>query len=370
MIELFEKVLNEYLREKELPLKDNKLAIMVRTTLQRMVEQEIRKSKYTVKGSFGQGQWAEIPWVCVFNDELGKSATKGIYIAILFKADMSGFYITLNQGWTFFDQKYKPTSLAKEKIKVTASLLSSKVDCLNFDVSEIDLASKNKLAIGYELGTVCSKYYDANHLPTNEDFKDDLLKFVSILDQVEAIKGPHRNFNDFYTELLLNQDGLYYETNDDEIGYVDSANRAETTAVIQNVIENNEEVPILKKDPVIDMKGRRRWPRSSIVAAEALNRSSHQCEVDMNHQTFISKASGENFMEAHHLIPMNKQADFKYSLDRVANVKSLCPNCHRAIHYGDSTVRNEIIEKLYWQSIDSLKNVGLTVSLDDLIDMY
>lgn len=75
-------------------------------------------------------------------------------------------------------------------------------------------------------------------------------------------------------------------------------------------------------------------------------------------------------MEAHHLIPMNKQADFAYSLDRVANVKSLCPNCHRAIHYGGAKVRNEIIEKLYWQSIDSLKKIGLTISLDDLIDMY
>lgn len=243
--------------------------------------------------------------------------------------------------------------------------MAGKIDCLNFELSEIDLASKNRLAIGYELGTVCSKYYDVHHLPTNEEFKDDLLSFVSILDQVEVIKGSHRNFDDFYTELLLNNDGLYYETNDDEIEFIESVNNSKMA-----VFEENNELLILSKKPIIDLKGRRRWPRSSNVAVEALNRSLRQCEVNANHQTFVSKASGENFMEAHHLIPMNKQADFEYTLDQIANVKSLCPNCHRAIHYGDDNTRNEIIEKLYWQSIKELEKVGLKVSLEDLIKMY
>ena len=39
-------------------------------------------------------------------------------------------------------------------------------------------------------------------------------------------------------------------------------------------------------------------------------------------------------MEAHHLIPLRMQHDFENSLDVVGNIVSICPNCHRLIHYG------------------------------------
>src|SRR5699024_12047198 len=73
--------------------------------------------KYLVKGSVGQGQWAHIPWVAIFNKNITTSATRGYDIVLLFQADMTGFYLTLNQGWTYYRENYKPKSEAQKKIK-------------------------------------------------------------------------------------------------------------------------------------------------------------------------------------------------------------------------------------------------------------
>lgn len=98
MNEIIETVLNNYLSEKEKPLKNNWLAKVITKDLVLRVSEDLSENKYYVKGSVGQGRWAEIPWVCIFDKTISIKTTKGIYIAILFKADMSGFYLTLNQG--------------------------------------------------------------------------------------------------------------------------------------------------------------------------------------------------------------------------------------------------------------------------------
>lgn len=56
-----EKVLEEYLREKNNPLKDNFLADIVRNDIPKILADYLDDDKYLVKGSVGQGQWAHIP---------------------------------------------------------------------------------------------------------------------------------------------------------------------------------------------------------------------------------------------------------------------------------------------------------------------
>ena len=51
----------------------------------------IPERAYKIQGSIGQGNPAEIPWICVFDLEITSSAQDGYYIVYLFKSDMSGF---------------------------------------------------------------------------------------------------------------------------------------------------------------------------------------------------------------------------------------------------------------------------------------
>ncbi|MGL5642579.1 MAG: MrcB family domain-containing protein, partial [Paraclostridium sp.] len=46
--------------------------------------------KFLVKGSGGNGQPAEVPWISIFMRDITKSATKGLYLVFLIKADFSG----------------------------------------------------------------------------------------------------------------------------------------------------------------------------------------------------------------------------------------------------------------------------------------
>ena len=52
----------------------------------------------SVKASPGSGNWANVPWVAIFDSRAARSIRDGVYCVYLFRQDMSGFYLTLNQG--------------------------------------------------------------------------------------------------------------------------------------------------------------------------------------------------------------------------------------------------------------------------------
>lgn len=74
--------------------------------------------------------------------------------------------------------------------------------------------------------------------------------------------------------------------------------------------------------------------RSSIIKNQVIMSSGYKCEINENHKTFTSDSTRHPYMEGHHGIPIRKQDKFNYSLDIYANIISLCPICHRLLHYG------------------------------------
>ena len=57
-------------------------------------------------------------------------------------------------------------------------------------------------------------------------------------------------------------------------------------------------------------------------------------------------------------------------LDRVLNIKGLCPLCHRAIHHREDEGKSKIIEKLYKDSRDGLEAIGIQTTLSDFKKAY
>ena len=60
----------------------------------------IDESIHLVKGSVGQGNWASVPWICIFDRRVTTSAQSGVDIVYLLSEDGKSFYLTLNQGYT------------------------------------------------------------------------------------------------------------------------------------------------------------------------------------------------------------------------------------------------------------------------------
>lgn len=115
--------------------------------------------------------------------------------------------------------------------------------------------------------------------------------------------------------------------------------------------------------------------KSIKISKHALCLADYKCEYDINHSTFKT-SKGYNYMEGHHLIPCtySNAIDFwnKYhrNIDSEANIVSLCPTCHRRIHFGSYDEKTEIIKQLYNQRIDKLKSIGINISLDELLRLY
>lgn len=71
------------------------------------------------------------------------------------------------------------------------------------------------------------------------------------------------------------------------------------------------------------------YRRNPDVVAEALYRAEGFCEKCKEKAPFIKRSNGEPYLEVHHIIPLSQGG-----LDSLENVISLCPNCHREIHFG------------------------------------
>ncbi|WP_050498071.1 HNH endonuclease [Vibrio parahaemolyticus] len=71
------------------------------------------------------------------------------------------------------------------------------------------------------------------------------------------------------------------------------------------------------------------YRRDPDVVAEALYRTEGFCEKCKEKAPFIKRSNGEPYLEVHHIIPLSQGG-----LDSLENVISLCPNCHREIHFG------------------------------------
>jgi len=107
------------------------------------------------------------------------------------------------------------------------------------------------------------------------------------------------------------------------------------------------------------------------LAKYCLQRAGFACEVDSSHTTFISKASGNKYVESHHLIPLKAQPFYDKALDNPANIVALCPNCHRLLHHATDTERSQYLGKLLNDTrATELSKLGTPVTFQELLKYY
>ncbi|WP_144466143.1 hypothetical protein [Bacillus sp. FDAARGOS_235] len=118
------------------------------------------------------------------------------------------------------------------------------------------------------------------------------------------------------------------------------------------------------------VNNRKVWSRNPKYASEAVADADYLCEFDNQHKQFISKFNGKNYVEAHHLIPMQYQDQFDCSLDIHANIVSICLVCHKKIHFGLFEEKKEILDKLFNSRRKRIIAGGININLDELYSYY
>lgn len=194
---------------------------------------------YGIRWSNGiSGKKAELPWLGFMDPNITTKATEGYYIVFLFKADMSGVYLSLNQGWTFFNDSYG-RKIAKKKIKTISDYWRGKLPISRTGLSTdpIHLAhSRTKLGDGYELGHICGKFYDAATVPSETVLLKDLKEMAEL-------------YTHLYNEIKVSG---YKSTNkkiliDDDLNLKETTVEAELARDIEdnlNQLETNSELKI------------------------------------------------------------------------------------------------------------------------------
>ncbi|XMB73080.1 HNH endonuclease [Mycoplasmatota bacterium WC30] len=134
--------------------------------------------------------------------------------------------------------------------------------------------------------------------------------------------------------------------------------------------ESNNRIPELQGSPSSGY-GYKKDPK---ISKTALKKANYLCEYayvkGLTHHTFTNKR-GHQYSEGHHLIPMSMQSFYgEMNIDRIENIVSLCPICHRQVHYGDKSERKKILEALHNLKESDLRSVGLEISIDELLSYY
>ncbi|MDW8543431.1 DUF3578 domain-containing protein [Staphylococcus sp. KG4-1] len=157
---------------------------------------------FKLKGSIGNGNFAEVPWVAIMDGNITKSTTEGIYIVFLFSGDGEKVFLTLNQGVTYFKNK----KLKKHDIVKASNTIYEILDSPESAPIDIDLKAKTSLGKGYEKTTISGFEYYINDLPDSSIIENDMNKLLNDYEQLVAkYRENGQNLDQFY-QYILNSD--------------------------------------------------------------------------------------------------------------------------------------------------------------------
>lgn len=162
-----------------------------------------------------------------------------------------------------------------------------------------------------------------------------------------------------------------YIDDEDETKYIEKVDSIKETNINENAGDG-----AYKVEPIAISKFDvgRRFRTNPLLGKIAIKKAYYSCEKDYNHETFISKKTQQKYMEAHHLIPVcfQKEVWDKYhiNIDCVENLVSLCPTCHKAIHYGTKEVQRNMIRELFSRCAPKYKAIGLNITIEEIYKFY
>jgi len=273
-----------------------------------------------IQGSAGQGNWADVPWIGIFDPRVTDSATRGYYVVYLFDADMQSVTLSMNQGTTAVRDEFGPGAI--DELTRRAALIRARVPEFrtHFSPEPINLHSRHSLPRGYEAGHAFGITYTLTDLP----------------DEVTL----RRHLNDI-AALYLNL------TSRGGLDTLEEIPADEAEAEITEIPERHRYKLHRKLD---------RNPKASRAAKRLHGYVCQGCGFDFEK---VYGPSGRQFIEAHHLKPIADIPEGQtVSLDPRTDFAVLCSNCHSMMHRKEGP-----------RTISALNNLGhvprLKAALDD-----
>ncbi|MEP3116172.1 DUF3578 domain-containing protein [Nisaea sp.] len=295
---ILSKISHEYNTEKEQSINQNRLAQYIRKESPEILEQIINRPDIRAKGSPGQGNWADVPWVSIFNIEITISPTRGYYLVYLFDSDMQRVSLCLAQGVTTVREEFKRR--ATDEILRRSALIRDRVPlhAAHFKAGPTQFGGSTPLSRDYNSSVAFYVPYKTNNLPREDKLQNDLFQMLRAYDLLFENAGTDN--------LETAIDASVDDDLKDQFGSIEEKKRYVRHTRIE------------------------RHSNASKAAKTALGYVCQVCDFD------FGKAYGEvgrGFIEAHHLIPLASLPEGKpIPMDPAEDFAVLCSNCHRIAH--------------------------------------
>ncbi|WP_052833231.1 DUF3578 domain-containing protein [Bradyrhizobium sp. LTSP885] len=314
--ETLQRILSEYSASKSAPLEGHPLAQFIRGAAGTNISDALGTDSegLIVQGSPGQGNWASVPWISIFDPAITTSATRGYYVVYLFHAEEPTVHLSLNQGTTTVRQEFG--AKARDVLADRAEFIRKRVTDFRdrLPVFAIELGSQARLPIDYVAGHAMGATYRLDALPDEVSLRRDLRTIVGSYRALTfrgGIEGDTEPQSDLSDEFNIPADTSITETR---------------KYVFHRKIERN---------------------RTAAKNAKKFHGTSCQaCALDFSKRY---GPIGEGFIEAHHLKPigtLEEGVPVKY--DVASDFAVLCANCHRMIHRtGDPSDLDGFKKRLY-----------------------
>ncbi len=290
--EIIQQILGSYSAARQETFEQHPLGTIVRTVMKQSISQVVGKG-WNVKGSIGNGNWAETPWLAIFDPQVTTSAQRGYYVVYLFDQDGRHVYLSLNQATTEVQQEFK-----KLHLQVLADRAATALDMLSpsgvddLFQGPLDLVGNGALTRGYCVGNIASIRYDVKSLPGDKELVRDLLRMLSL-----------------YKAYSLLRNGV--------VGEVEK---------LPEGIKPGQEAR--------QFRWHRRAERNKKLADDAKTFHGTTCMICSFNFGDKYGSRGVGYIEAHHIVPfaqLVKELE-PVTLDPKTDFVVVCANCHRMLH--------------------------------------
>ena len=311
--ETLQTILTDYKKAKSEPLEGHALAQFIRGDAEAAVQQALGElgAGLLVEGSAGQGNWAAVPWISVFDPAITTSATRGYYVVYLFHAHEPVVHLSLTQGTTAVREEF--AGKAREVLADRAEFMRKRVAEYGamLPAHSIDLGSTARLPGDYVAGHALGCSYALDALPAEAVLRTDLQNVVRA-----------------YRALTF---------------------RGGIEGDIEPQAELADEFKIPAQATIIETRKyafHRKVERNPTAARQAKKFHGTRCQAcDLDFEERYGEI-GKGFIEAHHLKPISTlEEGVAVTYDVAADFAVLCANCHRMIHRSDDPSNFSLFKK-------------------------
>ena len=378
MNKLFKYILENYNDGSEKVDSSTELYKALTKTLPNKIGYTLGISDLIVKGSMGQGNKTQYPWIAIMDKNITQSTQYGLYMVYLFKRDMTGFYLSLNQGITFFEKEYGKNRYINATL--VADYFRTQIGETSFSKNEIDITCGDKsksLGYGYQKTNIISKYYPIDKLDEKMLVKDlyelyhiydDILQHIStssydaiikdilvheeesfldadtaiyeikkVLDQYDNLpSGLHRTLIEAEPSVKLSK--KYERITKPKTTKIDYINKARKDAEIgllgEELVINYEKERLINLD-LNEYAEKIRWISKESdsygydIESFDIDENGKVYPIKIEVKTTASKADTEFFVTKNEL-EVSKEYKKSYFIYRVYDAKGLYPKFYRA----------------------------------------